>query len=401
MTTDNVDPRNVDPLRLIRLLEQSGWKKSGGRDGLYARYAPPGNELGGRQSSVVVPSNREASDFDELINEALATLSRIPSFSAASTMVSRLATSPTDEFSFAKETQAPKGWIQWDEGASLIQSARSLLVAGAKTAREHLTYFGNRHGQFANRFLDEVMMGQTEVGSYVVRAYVPVQGVVTIRGGQAAEAGLHFVGQDVISTREVSESVASTLTSVTEALIHHKAHNTLSAFTAPELGLSYEAVLAIKQIAQDADHAGVTISWDTEGSEERHEQEFSFTAGQVPILERAANELVTPEPVKSARGLGSVHLLTRVDVGGPGVIGVTTIDGSPAKKLRVHLTAEDYAKALEAHGDGSLIEVQGTLEKEGNLSHLYRATVTDVQDSGGMSSEPDDASKGQDQLPLG
>lgn len=379
MTSQQPDRALPSPRRLIQLLEEAGWQQVSGRGDHYRRFAPQSDELGPRRRSLLVPLEPEAPDFPELMQEAVDALRRLPSDSAAFTLLSRLTTSPTDQFAFAKETAAPKGWIQWDEGESLIASARGLLAAAAKTAREHRTYFGNRHGQFANRFLDEVMMGQTDVSSYVVRAYVPVNRGIPIRGGKEAKEGAHFVGQDVVSSREVSQTVAQTLTSTIEAIDHFKQSNSLSAFKSPELALSYEAVTAVKRIAANADYANITVTWEPDFADvNSYEQEFTFTASNVPVLDKAANELIQTEPPRRVSAVGTVHLLSRSESGGPGVIGITTLSGEPAKKLRVHLSEEDYHRALSAHDQGNIVHVSGDLEREGNLSWLYRAQVTGV-----------------------
>lgn len=393
MTPSEVTPP-ADPGRLIELLAAARWQQVAGREGQYARFMPPGGEaLGPRRRSLLIPLNPQAPDYNELMREAILTLGRMPREGSTSALVNRLVATPTDAFSFAKETVAPRGWIQWDAGEALIAAARGLLIASAKTTRETHQYYGNLFGRFANRFLDEVMMGQTEVGSYVVRAYVPVERGIPISTSKQAAEGVHFEGQDVINTRQVSRTLISTLESTAEAIDHYKSRNSLSGFTDPEARLSYESVSAIKAIAEEADYANITVSWDSTGNIHDYEQVFTFQASAVPILERAAVALVRPEPSRDAVATGVVHLLSRAEAGGPGVIGMTTASGVPARKLRVHLLAEDYARALEAHGAGNMIRVTGTLEREGNNSHLYSARVTSVIEGehlpGGVSKQDD------------
>jgi hypothetical protein len=375
VTSEILDPGSVNSERLIRFLEDARWKRTGGRDGLYARYSPPNEELGVGRTSLLIPLDQHAPDYRDLLRDALDTLRRLPHDVAAFALPTRLASAPTDEFSFSKKTTAPEGWISWDEGESLIASARSLLVVGAKSVRERRRYFGNRYGQFANRFIDGVMMGQTDVASYVVRAYVPVDRAIPFRSSRGPGEGASNERGE-ISSRQVSEAVAATLGSVIEALAHHRRHNSLSAFTRPELGLSYEAVNAVKHMVQNADHASITVAWERAAADPHtHEQEFNFTRSDIPALEIAAIALATPESGTDARAVGAVHLLTRTERGASGVVGLTTIDGKPARKVRVHLSAADYGKALDAHASGRLVEVEGTLEREGNMSHLYGAHV--------------------------
>lgn len=379
MTSQQPDSALPSPRRLIQLLKDSGWEQISGRGESYVRFVPPADELGPRRTSLLVPLEEDAPDFPELMTDAVQALRHLPSESAAFTLISRLTALPTDQFAFAKETSAPKGWIRWEEGEALVSSARALLIAGAKSTRERLAYFGNRYGQFANRFLDEVMMGQTEVGSYVVRAYVPVDRPIPTHGGSNAEGVEHLFGQDAVASRDVSQAVVRALASTTEAIAHFREFNNLSAFLAPELGLSYEVVTAVKRIAENSAQASVSVSWER-GSDQldSNEREFVFTADHVPVLERAANELVQPEPRQNVSAIGTVHLLSRSEAGGPGVIGITTLSGRPAKKVRVHLSEEDYHRAINAHDHGHIVHVQGDLEKEGNLSWLYHGQVTGV-----------------------
>lgn len=380
-------PDQISPIRLIQLLESDGWERTGGREGLYRRLKPPRAGLVAT-SSLVVPLDDSAPDFLSLMEEAVRSLAASPDVELRLGILRRLTATPADEFRFSKETGAPSGWIDWTGGEDLVRSARGLLASGAKTSRERMRYFGNRHGQFANRFMGEVLMGQTDVGSYVVRAYVPADSAIPIRGGVAASEGAHFEGIDVISTREVSRTIVQTLEATTEALEHFREHNSLSAFVDPGLGISYETVSALQLLAVDAEEAAIQVAWDPSGPRgEGDPVSFTFKASDAPVLERAANRLVEPEPQREVAASGTVHLLSRVESAGPGVIGLTTIDG-PTRKLRVRLDEDDYHRALQAHDEGRGVTVVGDLEREGNISWLYHARIVTVTDRNRESEVP-------------
>lgn len=377
---------------MAHLLDEADWQPVMGRGGLYVRYRPPERLSLGNAASIVVPLDTTAQDYTELMTQALVALRDIPGDRPDSALLSRLLTSPTDEFSFEKDTSAPRGWIQWDEGMSLHEAARALLASGAKSAREHRKYFGNKYGQFANRFLDEVMMGQTAIASYVVRAYVPSDTQVPVKNTPDDDAQ-HYPGVDVVLGRTVSKEVVETLQSAEEAVQHYRSHQSLSGFTSPESPLSYESVVALKQIAQDANESAIHISWEPSGTtSERHAWDFTFTPDSAGVFTKAATTLVKPEPQRRVTAMGLVHLLSRADAGAPGVVGITTADGTPANKVRVRLEPDDYHRAITAHDEGRTISVSGDLEKEGNLSWLYRATLAQVgerQDAGDSTGEDD------------
>lgn len=380
MTVPSGDVPEIDPRRLVRILADAGWVASGGRTGLYARMAPPvEGALGARQPTVVIPLNQTAPDFSVLIDEALNTLRSMRGPSAGVGIVNRITSSPSDEFSFVKETAAPAGWINWGQGEGLITSARALLVSGAKSAREHLFYFGNRYGQFANRFLDEVMMGQTAVSSYVVRAYVPTDVEIPLSAGKDSLDGVHFGGLDVVNSRAVSLNVVSTLEATETALSEFRRNQDPQTFLDADYRLSFESVAAVRSIAVDAAESGVKVEWDQtnrpSGAKKMSTREFSFRGDQVPALERAMSALAAPEPRRQVEAVGLVHLLSRAEVAGPGVVAITTVSGVPARKIRVHMSETDYRRAIRAHDSGRYIQVRGNLEREGSLSHLYQAAL--------------------------
>jgi len=237
-------PRRVDPTRLTLLLEDAGWRLVGGRPGIYNRFAAPG-QASGRHGSLVVPLDPSAPEFEELMLAALSELAA-PAYRDIwqRVIAPRLATEAADRLRFAKESPAPSGLIAWREGEELIESARSTLVAGAKSYMGPERHHGNRHGKFARRYLDTVLMGQTAAGSYVVTAFAPANVAVPLKGGQFEGFGLE--GMDIARARQVTLAVVRAVEAVTEALHHYRATGSFSGFDeGVELGVSYEMAAAL------------------------------------------------------------------------------------------------------------------------------------------------------------
>lgn len=380
MTTQsgwNIDLDAVSPSRLIKVLTQADWEQVGGRAGIYHRYAARGSVDTQRGPTIVVPLDRTAPDYPALIASAVADLERARGDKQGSEILARLLTTSTDEVSFVKETAAPRGWIRWDDGMDLYTAARKFLAASAKRTRQRSAYYGNRYGVFANRFLDEVMMGQTAISSFVVRAYVPAEVQVPLHSGRDEERPALF--GDAVAGREISEALVDTLAAATEALDHYRSQKSLAGFTDPQDPISYEAVQALRTIASGADDSRVRVTWENgDPDQPAADWDFVFTPAAVPVLERAATALIQPVAKPETRASGVVHLLTRAEAEGPGVIGITTISGKPANKLRVRLDDDDYHRAINAHDQDEIVHVVGTLEREGNLSWLYDARIAAV-----------------------
>ncbi len=307
---------------------------------------------------------------------ALATVSDVsgtnPSLQA---LAARATFAPSDEFRFRKESPAPSGMISWPQGEQLIKAARGTLAAGAKSYRERLRYFSNRYGSFANRYLESVLMGQTAPGSYIVTAFAPTSMSVPFSAPAPAAPPTMFESAVASgSTREIGLTVMKAAVATVEAVAHYRQSGSMSAFEAlvPE-GVSFEMSVALRALATDSDGADIVVEWDpgvrlNEGVPSRVE----LSPSDAGVLERASHILATaPDEVRTASFVGRVVLLTTQDVGGPGVLGIENLAVERPRKIRVHLAAEDYVRALRAHEEGRAVRVQGRLERDGNLHWLY------------------------------
>ncbi|MEU8642053.1 hypothetical protein AB0C91_09055 [Streptomyces sp. NPDC048674] len=377
-------PAHVDPDRLGVLLTEAGWRQVGGRQGLYKRFLPPGGSRSGLgRSSLVIPLDHSAPEFSELLHAALLQISQDRDLWTRS-IYPRLAVEASDEFRFRKESAVPSGLIEWRNGEVLIESARKTLIAGAKSYISPGRHFVNRNGRFAGRYLDQVLMGQTAPGSYIVTAYAPPNGYVSLRSGGEGNA------LDVISdvgaapVRAVSQAVAKALEATVEALEHYHSSSSLSGFEdGVSRGVSYEMTNAVLGMASHGDAADISIEWDSSAPPLNSlSSYFEFTRDDVEPLSRAVVQLAEDQGTQVVTMVGRVHLLTKKNVGSPGVFGIESLlPGSP-RKVRVRLRdEEDYHEAIRAHEEELAIQVSGTLEKEGNLSWLYNATVIQAMGS--------------------
>jgi hypothetical protein len=371
-------PERVNPERLRLLLQESGWTVAGQRTGAYVRLSPPQEG----ESSVLVPMDRAAPEYSRSMRAALADIRRLASGDTwAANVAARLVVEPSDNFRFRAETAAPSGLISWPQGEQLISSSRRILAAGAKTYVQHLKYFGNRFGQFANRYLAMVLMGQTAPGSYIVTAFTPANAFVQISGGQSAETRLFNLPEEIASTRAVGVSIMSAAAASREAVDHYRSNGSLAAFE--ELvtrGVSYEMTTALGQLIEGSDGADISVEWDPalEPPRDAPASHVEFAASDVEVLTRASTELAVTEPTTLITVMGRVHLLTRREAGGPGVIGIENLSSTRPKKLRVHLSDRDYHLALRAHDQNEAVVVEGRMEREGNIFWVYDGRLISV-----------------------
>ncbi|MEU9159059.1 hypothetical protein AB0D29_02055 [Streptomyces sp. NPDC048424] len=369
-------PARVDPGKLGALLEEAGWQRIGGRRGIYSRYSPPNLTDSWLNSSLMLPLDEGAPEFRDAMQSALLQLSQDRDFWIRF-IYPRLIVEASDEFRFRKESSAPSGFISWKSGERLVESARRTLVAGAKSYMGPGRHYVNKHGRFAHRYLDQVLMGQSAPGSYIITAYAPPNAGVPLSASvDAPPFALPELG--LASVRDVSQAVVRAVQATVEALDHYRSNGSLAGFEAGVLqGVSYEMTNAIIGIAENSDGADISVDWDPvmpipSGLDSR----FEFLGSDVEPLNRAAVKLATDESSHLSRLIGRVHLLAKKQAGSPGVFGIESLTSGRARKVRVRLAdEEEYHEAVRAHEEDLALEVSGRLEKEGNLSWLYDATV--------------------------
>ncbi|MCZ7415316.1 hypothetical protein [Streptomyces sp. WMMC897] len=350
---------------------------------------------------MIIPLDGSAPEYREMLRAAILQVAQDRDLWVRS-IYPRLAVDASDEFKFRKESSAPSGLIQWRQGEALIESARRTLLAGAKSYVSPGRHFVNRNGRFAGRYLDQVLMGQTSPGSYVVTAYAPPNGMVSRTGGSRYTDSIPEVG--AAQVRAVSKAVIQAVEATVEALEHYRSSGSLAGFEdGVPRGISYEMTNALIGLAAHSEGSDITVEWDaSEPLSEPLASHFEFSGNDVEPLGQAAIRLAEDQSARIVTVVGRVHLLAKKNFDSPGVFGVESLMPGSPKKVRVRLADdEDYHEAIRAHEENLALQVSGTLEKEGNLSWLYNATV--IQTAGSIDDYavrrlPDRVSEGQIEL---
>jgi hypothetical protein len=251
-------------------------------------------------------------------------------------------------------------------------------MAGAKYFREPSRHFNSRFGQFASRYLDNVLMGQSSAGSYVVTALAPSDSKVSLHHKAGDNLGID--GVDVVSCRSVTRSVVSGLKATVAAISEYRRTASFDAFEAGVRdGISYEMTTALRDIAAQSDGAEISVEWSQADNDSPQPsiETFEFQGGDAGILETASLKLASQPSEQRHTVRGRVHLLTKKQAHGRGVVGVD--DGH--RKFRVELGSdEEYHSAVIAHGEDHEVEISGTLSREGNINWLYGGRLNTVVD---------------------
>ncbi|MEO3750143.1 hypothetical protein [Streptomyces sp. B6B3] len=357
--------------KLSQILKRSGWQRFGGQENLYSRWRPAGDHP---TISLLLPQDPSAEDYHELFLQAVAKAWKLGD-DRLRTLLEKAGTAPSlgDEMRFEKEARSIKGTIQWLAGEDLHAAARKSMAVAAKSRKSKLPYYGNSNSHLARSFLDSVLMGQTEVGSYVVTAYAPPDEVYTekkLKPGDTLPATGRHTGRDI------TRSLVNVLETTREAVDHFAETGSSAGFIeSVGRGFCFEITQAVRDLVRDSDGAEVsvemTVGADLFSEEHLESHRLEFSPADYPILETAGNVLAATSRPQTVTVVGSVTLLERPKPGHPGVIRLDVLGGTTARKMRVRLKAEDYDLAVDAHRDNLAMKMRGRQEIEGRYYWLY------------------------------
>ena len=374
----NLALETLDSALLRAALGRHGWHRVGGQSGLYDRWV---NDAEPRRK-LIVPLDSAKPDYHELLEDAVHVLAR-SELVEASRVLQHLAIAPGDEIRFLKDVETRGGAVAWNVGEELYSAATDALKASAKATVAKRPNFGNSNSYVAKDFMNAVLMGQTEVGSYVVTAYTPPDRAVYEKESYRRDA--FFERSGIYSGREVVRVMGDVLAVTREALDESARTERLEQFDeAVQYGFSREMAYALQCLIHQSDGAAVTIDWSRtanlavdiglpaprEGLERR---EVEIMPADYPILKEVERRLAKPTEVQQVTVTGTVEVLTR-QVGKPGVIVLNVRSGSPAKKIRVQLPPSNYNRALEAHRREWAVRLNGRQERRGNYYWIFDAS---------------------------
>jgi hypothetical protein len=164
-----------------------------------------------REENVLIPSQRDISDFERRVAEALDALSRqleIP----YDTLIRNVANSNYEIIRIRVNEGNDQNTIPYDTTMDLLKGGFALIDSSAAltVSHEHLPIIRGRRPDVVRRYLDDVRVGQTEVGSFVLTLLMPM-GVDMSGLELPAHLGEGFGSR-------VSETFASSLTAAEEAV---------------------------------------------------------------------------------------------------------------------------------------------------------------------------------------
>ncbi|WP_431234801.1 hypothetical protein ACQ856_09870 [Mycolicibacterium psychrotolerans] len=362
---DEIDA--IQPADLEAVLRSLGWKAEGGIPSLASQWLKTDDP---HEPSVLVPLNRQLADYRIRLWEALTELERIHG-DQGDMIITNLLLPGLDEVTNQKEERTIAGSIPWTAGEKQITAFREILVASAKASEVKERYYGKKRRSIAIRYLSQVRMGQTKVGSYVITALSPVGAIPIVEQKEQYGESLGITGRQVIET--LAKSLETLRTSTVE---FNTKKNDAVFEEAVTSGVSLDLVRAVAKNLGNAESAATTIQWTSRIQAPQITAEIVFDRSHAPALTSAIAKLTEVVKNRQATIIGRVTGLNRYEPGSRGTVVLNVLDGPPDIDLEfVSLVLDDtYDQAIEFHRAGQLVRVAGELSRDGRVWELTNVT---------------------------
>ena len=256
----------------------------------------------------------------------------------------------------------------------LISGVRGMLAATVcSLSNPQAVYRSNRS---VTSLVDQVRMGHTEPGSYVVVLYTPF---VTARVGAIEDdpddllAPQHRrmtrrLDEALTTTREVLES--GDLTSDRESMDAVVKRGVSANLCESLAGLISTSVSSLS----------IGVTWAKTRPVKSGRKAFQFVRPEMHLLETAAQLFRETPPQPNTQLMGVVTQLRRAESESDGNITLRAIvdEGGDLRSITANLSPSDYNLAIQAHRDKTSIVVTGALEKVGSRWHLRDPLIADT-----------------------
>lgn len=352
----------VKPLDLAAYLRANQWHETERQEGQFAFWHRNGD---GDTIEILLPLNRAFRDYTSRIAEALHTLEVaeqrsqreiLTDIHAITNDITRIA---AEHESLADGTLPLKGAVQF------VESAYSLILAAAcSTVRPRAVFYARRPAP-ATEHMQQVRMGQSEQGSYVVTIHSP------ITPGLRMPAQVQLLEEpEEPFTRRVSQTLMQALVAVRAAAEESIASGEFQPFLdAVRRGVSANLCDALVglQTGSDASQVRIRMSWSpTRTMDLPIAGQVLIPSDAIAVIKEAARFLRETTSREEFELTGLVVNLRRTKRSQAGMVTIVGLVDETYRNIQVALESSDYEQAVEAHKKGWQVHCEGELTREGH-----------------------------------
>ena len=380
---DNIALAEISPLALFAYVRAQGWSRVG-------RYGENSIVLAKEGApEVILPTTDGVGDYVSVVRTLISIFSRYEN--RGELQVYRdLVGADKDTIRLRAPSGEENGSIDLNRGLGFIKGSYDLLLSAACAANKKEVRYQAGKIKRANGYMENVQLGQTEQGSFIVTLLAPVP--------PSLELDQTNMWPD--RPREPFERVV-TYTFV-EALRHARlaasavtgGEGMMAFYSAVRHGVSANLCEALADLVDMGGGFDVSLTWAKTRPLDGGLFQESFDKKSGAIFREAARAFIELEPRHDEFFTGVVFRLKREPHHDRGTIGLRIfLDGQPTS-VTARVSDQLYHVAVTANDERAVVEVHGDLKRVGQRWHIdpiYDLAI--VRDSflDAMMDDPDDS----------
>ena len=369
----------IPPLGVHAYLANRGWKKIeafGDKGDVYSLDKHP---------EIFAPASSDLGDYALRVSEIVEILGRVEN-RQSSAIVRDLHVATSDLIRIRAPEAENDGSILIENAVKFIEESRNLLLASACSVIKPKSSYP-RPGRVteAVSYMNDVRMGQTERGSFVVTLISPVQPSLLpdASNNEANEVNEKFELDAYESyARRVTHRFAEAMVATKEAVTLSNRGGDISEFESRvHLGVNANFCSALAGLIDKGEGVDLSLSWAltrTPSSHVRNTPTIKFSHNDSAYLHEAARLFRSREDLPDETIKGVVIRLVRDAAATHGTVTVqATIEGT-LQAVKVDVGEEDYGKITDAHSARDVVVIEGNIVRQGQRWNIPRPTSIEV-----------------------
>jgi hypothetical protein len=256
------------------------------------------------------------------------------------------------------------GTIPINDGVLLIAKAKELLSAAAQSVYAKRRQFTGPAPHEAKAYLETLLLGQTEIGSYVVNVIAPAQSV-----GNAQE----HTAEAVSLSEAITQNLVTGLEALKKSSTVYEERGDLKAFDEAVLaGVSSNMCDALLGFSGEKHHRSfeITVTAPAGPMFDSEPRKFMFDSQHVELLEKVAGYFKDDYVLPQRKLTGYITKLSRPKDETAGTVTIDSSFGDVERKVRVELSGDDYHTAVHAHDHSKLVRIEGDVHIKSKSAQL-------------------------------
>ena len=362
----------VSPAALSAYARVAGWSRK-------ERYRVHSDIYAGEaRPEIIVPRTERLGDYASVVATLIKTFANVAGQDEL-TMYRSLVTADRDVV-HVRAAESDDGSVTVNAGVDLIGGARDMLLSAACSLRQPQPVYRAGANREAADLLNQVRLGQTGQGSFVVTLLTPVVPPPMPALFPDPE------DRNAPIERRMTRRLVEAVTAARQAAERTAAGDEGAFGEAVANGVSANLCEALVRVIEPFPTLDVGVSWARTRPRTIPGTIVRFGRADAALLREAARLLRDRAPRPDVRLYGFVRLLKRGEADDDGTIGLATdIDGLRQSVVAV-LERLDYERAVQAHGDRAPVVLAGDLERMGQRWRLLNPRLEGVLRDDGLES---------------